>query len=146
MMSYLRRTLEIAESLFLHIENETFIFPDVSNVFVTFTAGAVADTFGAWVEIQDNLAVTLSSVFAAQAGYLTELMLYQFSVANEIWIIEISYGAAYDVVARQRVRSDWTYNLDLLSERIPAGEAVYYRAMSETALATCRANFRYVYV
>jgi hypothetical protein len=135
---YLRRIL--------NKENEVFLFPNVSNVTVTFTAGGVANAFGAWVEIVDSLAVTFSSVFAAQAGHLSGMMVYQFSVANEIWIIEISYGAAHTIIARQNVRSDWTYLLDLLSREVPAGETVYYRAMSETALATVLVNFRYFYV
>jgi len=137
---------QTSNELLLHSENEVFLFPDVSNVTVTFTAGGVANTFGAWAEIVDSLAVTFSSRFTALPGYLSEIMLYNFSVANEVWIVEIGYGAAYTIAGRQRVRSDWTYLLDLLCKKIPAGETVYYRAMSETALATCNANFRYFYL
>jgi len=142
----IRAVVTRSQTQLLHLENETFLFPAVSNVTVTFSAGGVANVFGAWVEIADNLGVTFSSVFAAQSGYICEVMCYTFSIANEVWIIELSYGATNITLGRQRVRSDWTYLLPLLCRPVPAGEVVYYRAMSQTALATCLVNFRYFYL
>ena len=142
----IRDIYENVRSLLLYNENETFLFPDNTARFVTLTAGGVANTFGAWAEIVDDAANPFTAVFAAQAGYVSEIMSYIFSVPNEMWIIEIARGAAHTVIGRQRVRSDWSYFLNFMSARVPAGETVYYRAMSESAGATCRASFRYFYV
>ena len=132
--------------LLLHFENVVYLFPEASNVTVTLTAGGVANTFGAWAEITDSGATTLSSKFATLEGYLSEIMVSDYSVANEVWLIEIAYGAAKTVIGRCAVRSDWTWVVELLSRSVPPGEPVYYRAMSETAGATCKARFRYYYL
>jgi hypothetical protein len=134
------------QTLLLHTENEVFVFPEEVAADVNFAAGNPADTFGAWTEIVDTGAVTLSSKFAARTGYLAEAMFREYSVANEIYIVEISYGIANTIIGRVKLRSDWTYVLTLRSQRIPAGEIIYYRMKAETALATLKADFRYYYI
>ncbi len=124
---------------------EIFVFPEVTNVTCTLTAGLVANTFGAWAEIVDSGAVTLSSKFATKPGYLGDVTLYTFSAADKMWLIELSYGAAKSILGRVMVRSDWTYVMPIKSRKIPAGETVYYRLMCETGGATCKAAFRYFY-
>jgi len=139
-------SLAILTTLLQHNENEMHLYPEGVGTTVTFTAGNGIDTFGAWAEIVDSLAVTLSSLFAASAGYIKEIMTRTYSHANEIYIIELSYGAANTILGRVKVRSDWTYVLSLLSVRVPAGETVYYRMKAETALATLIADFRYYFI
>lgn len=135
-------TLDI---LLLHNENEVFLYPDAATKTVTFTAGAGVDTWGTWAEITDSGATTLSSKFVANDGYLVEIMTHDYSIADKIFMIEISYGAAKTVVGRTKVRSDWTYVQALRSVEIPTGETIYYRMQSETANATLLADFRYYY-
>lgn len=131
------------DTLLLHNENEMFLYPTNCTVNVTLTAGIGVDTWGAWAEITDGDAVTLSSKFAADDGYLVEIMTHDYSIADKIYMIEISYGAAKTVVGRVKVRSDWTYVNALRSVVIPAGETIYYRMQSETSGASLQADFRY---
>jgi len=133
----------VLETLLLHNENVSYLYPEEVDATCTLTAGDGVDTFSAWAEIVDSEAHTLSSKFIADDGYLIEIMTHDYSAANEIYIIEIAYGDDKIVVGRARVRSDWTYVRTLRSARIPEGEAVYYRMKAETALATLQADFRY---
>lgn len=142
----LRTIYATAASLLAHNENEEYVYPDGVGATVSFTAGGGIDTFGAWVEIVDNGAVTLSSKFAANSGYVVELMTRTYSVPNEIFIIELSYGATNIILGRAKVRSDWTYVMTLLSVRVPAGETIYYRMKAQTAGATLIADFRYYFL
>ena len=134
---------DVLDKLELHTEHEAALYPDSANATATFTAGGSSDTFGAWAEIVDDGAVTLSSKFAAGNGYLQQMMTRDYSDANKIYLVEISYGAAKTVVGRVKVRSDWTYVSDLNSVVIPAGETVYYRMRCEVGGATLVADFRY---
>lgn len=137
---------DISETLLLHNENETFLFPDSVSANVSLTAGAPADTFGAWAELVDSGAVTLSSKFATKSGYLVEIMLRDYSDANEIYIIEVATANdGTNVVGRDKVRSDWTYIRAFRSARIEAGVTLYYRMKAESAGATVNADFRYYY-
>lgn len=124
--------------------SEHFLFPEATNEFCLLAAGNPANTFGAWVEITDNNGVTLSSKFAASPGYIREITLHIFSVANQKYIVEVRRGVG-SVVGRIKCYSDWTYVLSMSSSRIPAGSTLSYRMMAETALATCRMDLRYIH-
>jgi hypothetical protein len=133
-------------TLLLHNENEAFLFPEEATVNATLTSGGVIDTFGAWAEIVDTNAVTLSSKFAANNGYLVEITTRNYSDANEIHIIEIATANdGTGIIGRVKLRSDWTYVLALRSVRIDAGDTIYYRMKSETAGATLDADFKYYF-
>jgi len=132
-------------TLKLHTENEVYLYPNMSTTNVTFTAGGGVDTYGNWAEINSSTGITLSSVFAAHAGYLSEIMTHNYNAADKVYIIEIAYGGDKTIVGRVKIRSDWTYVLDLNSVVIPLGETVYYRMQCETAGATLLADFRYYY-
>ena len=133
-------------TLLLHNENEVFLYPDSVTATVNFTAGTPANNFSAWAEITDSDASTLSSKFAANSGYVVEIMTHDYSVADEIYIIEMAYGANKTVIGRVKLRSDWTYVLALRSQPVtPAGETIYYRMKAETAGASLQADFRYYY-
>ena len=127
------------------------IFPDDTNKIVTLTAGGVADTFGAWAPIVDNLAVELSTVFAAAPGHICSIAVEECSRTDERYELEVSYGAARVVVARTRfmkaaVILDVSHQTRIRSIHIPAGETVYYRLKCETALGTAEVHFRYYLV
>jgi len=141
--TYSNTTLNV---LLLHTENESFLYPNATaSANITFTSGAI-DTFSAWAVITDSSGGNLSAKFVANAGFLTEIMTHNYSIADKKYIIEIAYdNDDTDVVARVKVRSDWTYVLTLNSAVIPAGATLYYRMMCETAAATLNVDFRYYY-
>jgi hypothetical protein len=114
-------------TLLEHNENTAYVFSDNVSQDTKFTAGNGVDTFGAWAEIKDSGNVTLSSKFAAQAGYISQLLFREYSKPDEMYSIEIAYGDAKTVVARAKVRSDFSWFLDVRSVRIPAGQTIYYR-------------------
>lgn len=123
-------------------------FPEDSDETVTFTAGGVANTFGVWVEIVDNNAVTLSSIIAACYTHISSVIVEDVSVTDKIYIFEISYGVSNIVVLRGRILSGTTLQDTLQQGRrrvltIPVGEAVYYRLKCETAGATLQVALRY---
>lgn len=123
-------------------------FPEKSNETITFTAGAVADTFGAWAEIVDNNAVTFSSKMLSDDSHIGGLLVEDASVVDKIYVFEIGYGASKIVVVRNRVLSGSTLQNMVQQGRrrsltILPGETVYYRMMCETALATLRVAIRY---
>ena len=127
------------------------IFPDDTNKTVTLTAGGVADTFGAWAPIVDNLAVELSTVYAAAPGHICSIIIEECSRTDERYRLEVSYGAARVVMARSRFMKILNkLNVDhqrrIRSIHIPAGETVYYRLKCETALGTAEVQFRHYLV
>jgi len=123
-------------------------FPEDSNETVLFTAGGVVNTFGAWVEIVDNNAVTFTSKLVACKGHISHIAVEDASVKDKVYILEIAYGATKIVVVRDRLVSA-TVQLSTLQQgrrrslHIPAGVIVYYRMKCETALATARLAIRY---
>jgi len=128
-----------------HVTN---IFPEDSDETVTFTAHASADTFGAWAEIVDNNAVTLSSKFAAAGGHITGIQAESASVDDKMYIFEISYGASNIIVATGRLQSatnkiNAIQQMRMSSKFIPAGETIYYRIKCETGGANITAGLRY---
>ena len=138
----------ILDNLLLDSAHENFLFPEDTNETVTFVAGNVANTFGAWVEIVDNNAVTFSSKLAACNGHISSIVARGTSVKDKEYIFEISYGDAKIVVARANLLSG-TNQLSTVQQNkmrnlgIPAGETVYYRMKCETASATMGVRMRY---
>jgi hypothetical protein len=101
-----------------------------------------------WVEITASDASTLSQQFAANSGFLSEIMVRGYTRANEIYILEVGYNLLPTVVVgRAVIYSDWTYFLNLRSARIPAGSNVYYRMRQTTGgPASLLAYFRYYWL
>ncbi len=130
-------------TLLLHNENIVYLYPDSTSVNVTLTAGAPSDNFSAFAVIEDSSSGNLTALFGSYAGYINQLVLRDYSVADQMYVIEIAYGASKTIVGRVKVRSDWTYVLDIKSAMIPAGEIIYYRMKAVTAGTTLKADFRY---
>ena len=131
--------------LLVQNENEDNLFPESVSGNCTLTAGNGVDTFGAWTEIVDSSADTLSSKFTEDNGFIEAIMTHDYSKDNEVFIIEIAYGDAKVIIGRCKVRSDWTYRISLNSGKVLEDETIYYRMKAETALATLQADFRYYY-
>lgn len=138
----------ILDYLFEDSAHESFLFPEDTDETVTFTAGGTDNTFGAWVEIVDNNAVTLSSKFTTDCGHISSISARDTSVKDEEYIFEISYGVSNIVVARINLLSATVLIPGIQQDRmrnlgVPAGETVYYRMKCETASATMQVRMRY---
>jgi len=126
----------------------TSLFPASSANYVTFTAGGVANTFGAWAEIVDDAANKLSDVFATTPGHMCGVLMEDLSVKDKRYLFEVAYGDDKIIVMRHRFLAGDVKKLEaitfvpLRALIIPAGETVYYRLMCETAGATCEISFR----
>lgn len=136
------------DDLILESHHLSQYFPEDSNETVTFTAGGVNHIFGAWTEIVDNNAVTLSSKITTHVGHISGIMIEDASVKDKVYIVEISYGATNIIVVRDRFVAA-TVQLDTINQgrrrslNIPTGATVYYRMKCETANATARVALRY---
>jgi len=111
----------------------------------------VADTFGAWAPVVDNLAAEFSTVFAAALGHITAISIEDASLTDVRYELEISYGATRVMVCRSRFmkilnKLNVNHKVMIRSEHIHAGETVYYRLKCETALGTAEVHFRYYLV
>jgi len=134
----------------LEIHHRTYIFPEASDLDVVFTAGGVANVFGAWAVVQDNDAPanTLASRFTSEA-HISSVLIEQASAVDEIHMFEISYGAARTIVTPIRLISGERVFLPPIQQMriramlVPANQTVYYRMMAGTAGATLRVSFRY---
>ncbi len=131
------------------LNHPTYIFPGDTDLTCTFTAGQPADTFGAWAEIADSEATTLSSLFAAAPGHITVIQEEEVSDQNTRYQLEIAYGAAKTHITSQRFAGSGKFqspdnHARVFATEIPAGETVYYRMKSNTAVAdTALVHLRY---
>ena len=115
-----------------HGNHDCIIFPVTTALTVTLTSHANPHVWSAWAEIADSGATTFSSMITSDT-HITGIGIENASVADETWMIEISYGAARTVVARARFVTQQIGSLELVevfkihSEHILSGETVYYR-------------------
>jgi len=127
----------------------TQIFPSDTNLTCTFTAHANANTWSAWTEIADSGATKLSASFAVNPGHFTAILIETISDDAAVYMYEIAWGAAYSVITRGRFAGVGKFQAAHIQDRFwahefPAGELIYYRMKTETAVAdTCTVHFRY---
>ena len=143
---------DILERLDDIVQHETKLFPNDTNLTCTLTALATANTFSAWAEIEDNTGGTtlkLSTAFATIAGHITGLVLESVSQDDTIYEVEIAYGSDKGIVTRWRFAGatkfiNASHQIEAKGAHIPAGETVYYRMKTATAVAdTAVVHFRY---
>lgn len=124
---------------------EVFLFPSVTDVTITLTAGAT-NVWSAWVEVVDSTAVTLSSKFATKAGYINDIYIYDHSAVDKLYCIELAYGASKTTLGRIMWHTSFKDAVQIKSRRVPVGETVYYRMMCSGAnSATAKVGFRYFF-
>lgn len=139
------------EDIVLEHHHITHIFPEDTNETVTFTAGGTANIFGAWIEIEDNNGVKLSSKFTQKIGHISAVMIEDTSIKDKRYLIEVAYGSTKVFISRHRFVAGETTNLPAVqqirvkAENIPAGEKLYYRMKCETAGETAELCIRYHY-
>lgn len=128
----------------------TAIFPADTNLTCILTAAATAHTFGAWAYIVDNPTGTLlSAYFATTAGHITSIVIETVSDNAAIYMYEIAWGDAHNLITSGRFAGVGKFQAAHIQDRFwappfPAGEFIYYRMKTETAVAdTCTVHFRY---
>jgi len=127
----------------------TAIFPDDTNLTCTLAAAEAANTFGTWAEIQDSATTTFSSKLASNEGHLVSMVIESLSEIDTIYLLEISYGADKTILTRWRFAGTTKFQNPSHQNRIravhiPAGETIYYRMKTATAVAdTALVHFRY---
>jgi len=116
------------EDLSVAFEHTTYIFPENTNETVTLVA-AGAHTWGSWIELVDNNAVTLSSKFALVPGHLSAFVVETVSVNNQLFMLELAYGDAKTIISPMRIYGGSVPKQEtrVYGVMIPAGETVYYR-------------------
>ena len=128
--------------------HETSIFPDNTNLTCTLTAHENANTWSSWVEIQDSGTTKLTSKFTSD-GHISSAVIESLSEIDTIYMLEISYGSSNDIVSRWRFAGSTKFQNPAHQNRvrgihIPAGQAIYYRMKTATAVAdTAMVHFRY---
>jgi len=131
------------------LHHSTRIFPGDTSLECTLTAGQPLDTWSAWAEIVDSGATTFSSLLAAAPGHITVVQEEEVSDEATRYMLEIAYGAAKVPLTSQRFAGSGKFqNPDnharVFGNEIPAGETVYYRMKSNTAVAdTAKVHIRY---
>ena len=139
----------ILSTLLIEAQHLNYLFPEDTDETVTLVAGAVNHTFGAWAEIADNNAVTLSSK-ATSDMHISSIIAEDSSLRDNLYVVEISYGDSKTIIGRARMLSATNQIAHTIQERmrnliIPKGEKIYYRMKCETADTTAVFHFRYHY-
>lgn len=146
----------ILDYLFFEAEHRSYLFPDLSSdidLTCTFTSGAI-DEFGAWAEVTDSGATTLSSIAAAHALHISALRIRSTSRADKLYVIELGYGpdAASVTILDAHEFGSGTKHIDsdeqmrFRAPQFPQGQKVYYRMKTEDTLnATANIELRYHY-
>jgi len=141
-------TVHIDET-FDAVHHVSAIYPADTNLTVTLTAHANANTWSAWAELTDSGATTFSSLLAAQKCHITAFYVEELSDIDTIYMMEIAYGAAKVQIAAGRFAGATKFqvppgNFRFWAPDIPAGETVYYRLKSASAVAdTAQIHLRY---
>jgi len=131
------------------IAHVTAIFPVDTNLTCTFTAHETANTWSTWAEIADSGATKLSAAFATSEGHITAMGIETVSEDNTIYMIEIGWGASKTLITSGRFAGGTKFespseHLRFWAPNFPAGQLIYYRMKTATAVAdTCTVHFRY---
>lgn len=140
------------DRMILEQQHISYNFPEATNLTVVFTAHAVANTWSAWAEIQDDgVPTTFSSKFAAQRGHISLVQVDNTNQKDEYYMFEIAYGDSKTIISPHRFKSGTAPNDPPIQEAkvrshvIPAGETIYYRMMCAVGGKTCDVSFRYHY-
>lgn len=146
------KALERAVAAILHeLIHKSYLFPVGSNKTVEFTAGAVDNAFSDWAEIVDNNADTFSSKIVNNDCHISAVQIESADTSDEVYVIEVAYGAAKIGVVTHRFVSGETVFLPPVQqirfrpEVIPKGEKIYYQMQCTTGGAKCTLSFRYHY-
>lgn len=137
------------EALGDEIHHTTGIFPHDSNLTLTFTAHADANTWSNWAEIIDSGANKFSDVIINHA-HITAFLIEMCETKEKVFMFEIAYGDAktlithYRFIAGETVKLPPIQQVRIRAEHFPSGETIYYRMKCEDAGSkTCQLHIRY---
>lgn len=142
------------DEIILELEHKTLIFPEGTNLTVDLgLGGAAANVWSAWTEIvdSDTPANKFSDKFLTKAGHISAVQVEEATPADEVFMVELGYGAAKTAISRGRFMSGATPKLAAIHQQRmrplanPAGEKVYYRLMCSKNTGACKVNLRYHY-
>jgi len=137
------------EEIYDSLGHATSIYPGDTNLTCTFTAHANANTWSDWAEVTDSGANTMSALFVTNIGHITAMFLETLSELDTVYMMEMAYGAAKTLITSGRFAGETKFqvppgNLRFWAPTIPAGETIYYRMKTATAVAdTALIHFRY---
>lgn len=150
------KTDKILQIVMEEFHHRSYLFPDLSSdidLTCTFTSGEI-DEFGAWAEITDSGANTLTTVVASHAIHISAFRVRTSSETDVLYVVEIGYGADVDhvTVIDPHEFGSGTKHIDSDEQArfrppaIPKGQNVYYRMKTEnTKNATITVELRYHY-
>jgi len=143
------------DEIILELEHETFVFPEATDLTVDLGLnGALANAWSGWQEVVDSAAPTpnkFSDKFLTKEGHISAVQAEEATPADQVFMLEIAYGAAKTVISRGRFISGATPKLAAIHQQRlrplanPAGELLYYRLMCDDNAGACKVNFRYHY-
>jgi len=132
-----------------HVEHHvSYVFPSSTADICTLTAAA-ADTYSDYTRIVDAPGGNFLDALFTTDGHMTAMLAEMASVANEEFMVEISYGASHELVTHFRLQSETN---KLPTDQIPkvrashieAGEQLFYRCMcSVGGPESIEVHFRY---
>lgn len=133
--------------LLREVQHDSQIFPEDTDEFITFTAGALDNDWSDWAEIEDGLGNKFSDKITA-ITHISALMIEDANIKDKTYMIEIAYGDAKTPVTPYRLISGETklpaiQQMRVRADHIPAGEEAYYRMKCETGGKTCNLHIRY---
>lgn len=137
------------DELLLEISHDTEIFPEDTDEFITFTAGALDNEWSDWVEIEDGSGNKFSDRAVAGNMHLSAIIIESANVKDEVYMIEIAYGDAKTPVTPFRFIAGETTKLPpvqesrVRAEYVPAGEKIYYRMKCGDGGKICTLHIRY---
>lgn len=140
----------LLDDLYKIEHHESVIFPVDTDETVTLTALNTANTYSSWAEIADDQAVKLTAKFASYKGHIVSMVIESVSEVDTIYEVELSYGEGVNtIITRWRFAGatkflNPVHQLRVRAVHIPAGEKVYYRMRTASAVAdTALVHFRY---
>lgn len=135
-------------TLVREIQHDTYIFPEDTDKFVTFTAGALDNEWSNWVEIEDSSGNKFSEKTTASL-HISALLIEVANVKEKVYMIEIAYGdnkddvTPYRFISGETIKLPAVQNAKVRADHIPAGETIYYRMKCEDGGKTCDLHIRY---
>ncbi len=129
--------------------HSTGIFPDGSNLTLTFTAHANANEYSIWAEIVDSIGNKLSDLITRD-GHISAFLIEACETKDKVFKFDIAYGDDKTIVSPYRFIAGDTTKLPpiqqtrIRSDIVPAGEKIYYHMRCEQAGSkTCQLHMRY---
>lgn len=110
----------------------------------------MANEFSDWAELDIDVGSdTLSSKFEDDISHVSAVIIEDLNTDDEVYDLEIGYGAAKTNIGRHRFLSGEVKKLSgvmyirIRALEIPAGETIYYRMKCSLGGATCEIHVRY---